>query len=46
MHLIKAIFDWGDLEIEELDAKIVFLHDDLEEEIYVEQPKGSKVKGN
>ena len=34
-----------DLEIEQLDVKMVFLHDDLEEEIYMEQPKGFKVPG-
>ena len=34
-----------DLEIEQLDVKMVFLHDDLEEEIYMEQPKGFKVLG-
>ncbi|KAL6326354.1 hypothetical protein AAG906_007859 [Vitis piasezkii] len=28
------------LEIEQLDVKTVFLHGDLEKEIYMEQPKG------
>ena len=33
------------LEIEQLDAKTVFIHGDLEEEIYMEQPEGFTIKG-
>ena len=33
------------LEIEQLDVKMTFLHRDLEEEIYMEQPEGFEVKG-
>ena len=33
------------LEIEKLDVKITFLHGDLEEEIYMEQPERFEVKG-
>jgi hypothetical protein len=29
-----------DLELEKLDVKTTFLHGDLDEEIYMEQPKG------
>ena len=33
------------LELEQLDVKIAFMHDYLDEEIFMEQPKGFKVKG-
>lgn len=34
-----------DLEFEQLDVETTFLHGDMKEEIYMEQPEGSKVKG-
>ena len=34
-----------DLEIEQLDMKTTFLHGDLEEEIYMQQPKGFEESG-
>ena len=39
---ITASLDW---EIHQFDVKTAFLHGDLIEDIYMEQPKGRKEKG-
>ena len=46
MSSIKVVLGLAaslDLEIEQLDVKTTFLHGDLEEEIYMEQPEGFEV---
>jgi hypothetical protein len=45
IHALLGIVAMHDLELEQLDVKIVFLHSDLEEEIYMDQPEGFIVPG-
>lgn len=45
IRVVLGIAAAMDLEIEQLDVKTTFLHGDLEEEIYMEQPEGFKVAG-
>ena len=44
IHVVFGLATSLDLEIEQMDVKTVFLHGDLEEEIYMEQPQGFRVK--
>ena len=49
MSSIRAVLSIAasmNLEVEQLDVKTAFLHGDLEEEIYMEQPEGFIDKGN
>ncbi|PKI49854.1 hypothetical protein CRG98_029765, partial [Punica granatum] len=45
IRVVLALTASLNLKIEQLDVKIAFLHGDLEEEIYMEQPEGFRVKG-
>ena len=45
IRVIIGLVDTLDLECEKLYVKIVFLHGDLEEEIYMDQLEGFEVKG-
>ena len=43
--ILLALVTQFDLELIQLDVKIVFLHNDLEEKIYMSQLDGFKVAG-
>jgi len=45
IRLLLSIVAAFDFEVEQMDVKTTFLHGDLEEEIYMKQPKGFVVKG-
>jgi hypothetical protein len=45
IRTILSLVAVEDLHLEQLDVKIAFLHGDLEEEIYTQQPQGYEVKG-
>ncbi|XP_065860062.1 uncharacterized protein [Euphorbia lathyris] len=45
IRVLLAIVTHQDLELEQLDVKIGFLHGDLEEEIYMTQPDGIQIPG-
>jgi len=45
IRVVLALIASLDLEIEQMDVKIAFLHGDLEEEIYMQQPEGFVMKG-
>ena len=44
-RLLLALVTQMNMELVQLDVKTVFLHGDLEEEIYMTQPEGFKVVG-
>ena len=41
IRLVLGILATENLHLEQLDVKMVFLHGDLEEDIYTIQPEGS-----
>ena len=43
--IIMALVAHYDLELHQMDVKMVFLNEDLEENIYMAQPKSFVVKG-
>ena len=45
IRIVLALAAHQDLESEQLDVKTTFLHGNLEEEIFMEQPKGFKKLG-
>jgi hypothetical protein len=45
IRVLMSLAATFDLEIEKMDVKTMFLHGDLEEEIYMKQPEGFAVKG-
>ena len=46
IRVILGLIASMNLEFEQLNIKATFMHGDLDEEIFMEQPKGVKVKGN
>jgi hypothetical protein len=45
IRTILSLLAAKDLHLEQLDVKTTFLHGDLEEDIYMQQPQGYEVKG-
>ena len=44
-RIIMALVAYYDLELHQMDVKMVFLNGDLEENVYMAQPKGFVVEG-
>ena len=46
LHFLLGVVAADNLELNQLDVKTTFLHGDLQEEIYMEQPKGFVASGH
>lgn len=46
IQIVLGVAAVWDLELEQLDVKTAFLHGDVEEELYMEQPQGFVKKGH
>ena len=46
IRIIFALASIFDLYVHQMDVKIAFLNGDLNEEVYMEQPKGFVLPGN
>ena len=45
IHVLQAMVTWFNLELEQLDVKMDFLHGELEENIFMHQPEGFIIEG-
>ena len=45
IHMFLEMVSWFDLELEKLNVKTVFLHGELEEQIFMHQPEEFVIKG-
>ena len=45
IRVLLAMVAWFDLELEQLDVKIAFLHGVLEEQIFMHQSEGFVIEG-
>ena len=45
IKMVRAIVALRNLEVHQINLKIVFLNGDLDEEIYLEQPEGFSTPG-
>lgn len=45
IRTLLSIVAMNDFELEQLDVKTAFLHEELEEDIYMEQPEGFVIPG-